>query len=65
VVASRSKPPAHDIEEDLMTDRKEFNERGERDGEYTDTEEDDVNVPEPESGEYTDSEIPGDEPRLD
>ncbi len=37
-----------------MTDK-----RGERDGEYTDTEADDVNVPEPDEGEYTDSDIPG------
>jgi hypothetical protein len=47
----------HDIEEDLMTDRRDA--RGERDGEYTDTEEDNVIEPEPEAGEYTDSEIPG------
>ena len=33
----------------------------ERDGEYTDTEEKDVSVPEPVHGEYTDSEIPEDE----
>ncbi|GGI37708.1 hypothetical protein GCM10010988_15320 [Cnuibacter physcomitrellae] len=33
----------------------------EREGEYTDTEAADVNVPEPEHGEYTDSEIPEDE----
>ncbi|MCS5734675.1 hypothetical protein [Herbiconiux daphne] len=44
-----------------MTDRKEHEGRGERDGEYTDTEEDNVIEPEPEAGEYTDSEIPGDE----
>ena len=42
-----------------MTDKRE--QRGERDGEYTDTEAEDVDVPEPEAGEYTDSEIPGDE----
>lgn len=53
-----NKPTAHDIEEDLMTEKKD---RGERDGEYTDTEADDVEVPEPRSGEYTDSVIPEDE----
>ncbi|MCS5717034.1 hypothetical protein N1027_02685 [Herbiconiux sp. CPCC 205763] len=42
-----------------MTEKQER--RGERDGEYTDTEDENVNVPEPESGEYTDSEIPEDE----
>lgn len=42
-----------------MTDKR--GQDGERDGEYTDTEADDVNVPEPEPGEYTDSEIPGEE----
>jgi hypothetical protein len=33
--------------------------RGERDGEYTDTDPEDVHEPEPEAGEYTDSDIPG------
>ena len=41
-----------------MTDKREHN--PERDGEYTDKDGEDVNVPEPESGEYTDSDIPGD-----
>lgn len=44
-----------------MSDRKEREERGERKGEYTDTQSDDVIEPEPESGEYTDSDIPEDE----
>ncbi|WP_281177808.1 hypothetical protein [Herbiconiux solani] len=44
-----------------MTEKKEHDGRGERDGEYTDTEAENVDVPEPESGEYTDSVIPGDE----
>ncbi|GAA2235192.1 hypothetical protein GCM10009851_20270 [Herbiconiux moechotypicola] len=35
--------------------------RGERDGEYTDTEDEDVFTPEPDEGEYTDSDIPGEE----
>jgi hypothetical protein len=61
VVASRTKPTA-DIEEDFMTDRKEREEeRGERKGEYTDTQDEDVIEPEPEAGEYTDSDIPEDE----
>lgn len=38
-----------------MTEKKE------RDGEYTDVDGEDVNVPEPREGEYTDSEIPADE----
>lgn len=51
-----------------MTDRHDMTEkhdkheaRGERDGEYTDTDKENVIEPEPESGEYTDSVIPGDE----
>ena len=55
-----NEPDGTDIEEDLMTEKKD-REHGERDGEYTDTEAENVNVPEPESGEYTDSVIPGDE----
>jgi hypothetical protein len=42
-----------------MTEK--HNHEPERDGEYTDTEEENVHVAEPESGEYTDSEIPADE----
>lgn len=41
------------------TDHTEHHGRTERDGEYTDTEGENVAVPEPESGEYTDSDIPG------
>jgi hypothetical protein len=68
VVASRSDrhgDDGDDIEEDLMTDKHEHTDhtehhgRTERDGEYTDTEGENVAVPEPESGEYTDSDIPG------
>jgi hypothetical protein len=52
----------NDIEEDLMTEKHDKHEaRGERDGEYTDTDKENVIEPEPESGEYTDSVIPGDE----
>lgn len=39
-----------------MTEKKA---RDERDGEYTDKDDEDVTGPEPEAGEYTDSEIPG------